>query len=205
MMNLRYSLLAVILISLGFILLILPEKKQTLETTPEVLKYELGEETHFISSDRVAERLINQDPTLLLIDVRTADAYSEYSLPGAKNIPLEDILHPDWEDIMGQSNRDLVFFSNSDIYAEQAWMFARRKGYKNLFVMKGGLNNWFETIIEPVAPPETASNLEMDAYQFRKGASIYFCGGQSISTDVAVQDAVVVTRKKKKSVVEGGC
>jgi len=203
-MNLKYSILAAILFILGFVLLVLPEKKQLSETSPEVLKYELGEETHFVSVDKVAERIINQDPTLLLIDVRMADDYLKYSLPGAENIPLEEILNPDWADILGQADRDIVFYSNADVYAEQAWMFARRKGYKKLFVMQGGLNNWFQTIIQPVIPNETSSAKEIETYHFRKAASIYFCGGQAVVSEAKPQDAIVITRKKK-SKVEGGC
>ncbi|PKP35789.1 MAG: hypothetical protein CVU00_00495 [Bacteroidetes bacterium HGW-Bacteroidetes-17] len=204
-MNLKYSLLAAILVILGFVLLILPAKEQLPETNPEVLQYELNEVTHFISTDKVAERIINQDPTLLLIDVRMADDYLNYSLPGAENIPLKEILHPDWDDLLNQTDRDIVFYSNADVYAEQAWMFARRKGYKKLFVMQGGLNNWFATIIQPTEPPETSSTKEIEAYQFRKAAGIYFCGGQAIVSEVNPQDALVITRKNKKTKVEGGC
>lgn len=204
-MNIRYSLLIALVVILGAILLVLPEKKQSSEISPEDLLCELKEQTHFKSTDEIAERLINQDPSILLIDVRMADYYFEYSLPRAENIPLEDILHPDWEEFLDQTDRDVVFYSNADVYAEQAWMLARRMGYENLFVMKGGLNNWFETIIQPTAPKETDSSLEIDLYQFRKGASIYFCGGQTLASDDAVQDVVIVSRKKKKSVVEGGC
>lgn len=204
-MNLKYSLLAAILVILGFVLLILPAKEQLPETSPEVLQYELNEVTHFISADKVAERIINQDPTLLLIDVRMADDYLNYSLPGAENIPLKEILHPDWDDLLNQTDRDIIFYSNADVYAEQAWMFARRKGYKKLFVMQGGLNNWFATIIQPTEPPETSSTKEIEAYQFRKAAGIYFCGGQAIVSEVNPQDALVITRKNKKTKVEGGC
>ncbi len=204
-MNIRYSLLIALVIILSVILLVLPEKKSTTEVSPKALLLELKEQTHYKSTDEVAERLINKDPSIFLIDVRMADAYFEYSLPGAENIPLEDILHPDWADYLDQSNRELIFFSNADVYAEQAWLLARRMGYENLYVMKGGLNEWFETIIQPTAPPETASNSEFDLYQFRKGASIYFCGGQSVVSDETIQEVVVMSRKKKKTVIEGGC
>ena len=204
-MNLRYVLLAILVLSLGLILVILPERKQVNENNPEAILTELNAETHFKSNDEIAERIINQDPTLFLIDVRMSDSYFDFSLPGAENIPLEEILFPDWADLLDQEGMDIVFFSNNDVYAEQAWMFARQKGYKNLYVMKGGLNEWFATIIQPSAPSETASSVEFDLYQFRKGASIYFSGGQSIAFDDSEQDVVIVSRKKKKSVAAGGC
>jgi sulfur-carrier protein adenylyltransferase/sulfurtransferase len=204
-MNIKYSLLVALVLILSVILLILPEKKSTNEISPKALLYELKEQTHYKSTDEIAERLINQDPSIMLIDVRMSDSYFEYSLPGAENVPLEDILHPDWEEYLDQANKEVVFFSNSDVYAEQAWLLARRMGYENLYVMKGGLNHWFETIIQPVAPSEAASTTEFDLFEFRKGASIYFCGGQSVVSDESTQDVVVVSRKKKKTVIEGGC
>lgn len=203
-MNIRYVLLAALVLILGAGLLILPEKNRINEINPELLLAELKAETHFINTDEIAERLINQDPTLFLIDVRMSDEYFAYTLPGAENIPLEEILFPDWEDFLAQEGKDIVFFSNGDIYAEQAWMFARQKGYKNLYVMKGGLNEWFSTIIEPVIPTETASNSEFELYRFRKGASIFFTGGQAITTEEASQN-IVISRKKKSSKVMGGC
>jgi len=71
--------------------------------------------------------------------------------------------------------------------------------------MQGGLNNWFATIIQPTEPPETSSTKEIEAYHFRKAAGIYFCGGQAIVSEVNPQDALVITRKNKKTKVEGGC
>ncbi len=204
-MNIRYVLLAALVLILGLILVILPEKERVKEIKPELLLAELQTKTHYISTDEIAERLINQDPAVFLIDVRMADSYFEYSLPGAENIPLEEILFPDWEDYLAQDGKDIIFFSNDDILAEQAWMFARQKGYKNLYVMKGGLNEWFSTIIQPTPPAETASNKEFELYAFRKGAKIFFTGGQVLATDDSAPDVVVVARKKKKSVVEGGC
>ncbi len=204
-MNLRYIFFAALLVVLGAGLFFLPEKTNTNEMAPEKLHAELFDQTRYVSTDEVAERIINQDPSLFLIDVRTADYYAEYSLPGAANIPLEDLLSPNWEDYLTQEYMDVVFFSNGDIYAEQAWMLANRMGYKNFYIMKGGLNCWFETIIKPVKPESTASNNEFDLYKFRNGASQYFTGGELILSEEIVAEAITVTRKKKKTVASGGC
>ena len=204
-MNVRYIFFAALLFILGAGLLLIPEKTNINEKAPEQLHSELFDQTRYISTDEVAERIINQDPSLFLIDVRMADFYLEFSLPRAANIPLEELLMPDWEDYLAQEFVDIVFYSNGDIYAEQAWMLANRMGYENLYIMKGGLNCWFETIIKPVMPDQTASNTEFDLYEFRKGASQYFTGAELASSDAGMTEAVVVSRKKKSSVVEGGC
>ena len=43
--------------------------------------------------------------------------------------------------------------------------------------MKGGLNEWVETIMNPQEPPATASSEIQEQYQFRMAASRYFAGG----------------------------
>ena len=72
-------------------------------------------------------------------------------------------------------------------------------------ILKGGLNVWFETIIQPVRPPETASDEEIDRYQFRRGASIYFTGGAAPIEAETGGEPVIVRKKTKSQVVEGGC
>lgn len=203
-MNIRYIFFAILLLALGAGLFFLPDPKADYETQAENILSELKDQTRFVSTDEVAERIINQDPSLFLIDVRMVDYYEEFSLPGAANIPLEEILNPDWVDYLEQDGVDLVFYSNGDIYAEQAWMLAKRMGYKNLYVMKGGLNHWFETIIQPKRPAATASSTEFDLYEFRKGARQYFSGG-SLNIEDVEAESLTFTRKKKETVIEGGC
>jgi len=204
-MNIRYIILAAILVISGIGLFFIPITESSNEIEPDQLMAELFDQTRYVSTDEIAERIINQDPSLLLIDVRMADYYSEFSLPGAANIPLEEILNPDWIGYFEQDHMDLVFYSTGDIFAEQAWMLASRMGYKHLYIMKGGLNRWFETIIKPVKPEVTASQLEFELYAFRKGANQYFTGGGLADSDDSVLEPVKVNRKKKNAVVEGGC
>ena len=64
---------------------------------------------------------------------------------------------------------------------------------------------WFETIIQPVPPAETAPDEEIDLYQFRKGASIYFTGGKAAIDQEVSGEPIVVRKKNKNQVIEGGC
>ena len=204
-MNKAYIVLIFLLILAGAGLLLLPEREHPEEASPRELLSDLRNPSRFISVDKVAEMLIDKDPTLVLVDVRDMYDYFDFSLPGAHSIPLEEILLYEWVDSLSFEGSEVVLFSNSDIKAEQAWLLLNRKNYDNIHVMKGGLNAWFETIIQPKAPPETASDDEIDLYQFRKGASIYFTGGTAAIEQESGGEAVIVTRKKKTQVVEGGC
>jgi len=204
-MKIKYIILAAILIIAGLGLVILPERTHSYETTPEELLVEINDPSRFLTSDQVAEMIINGDPTLFLIDVRDFYSFEEYSLPGAVNIPLEELLLEDWVDYLDQEDMSIVFFSNGDIYADQAWVLNRRLNRNNIYVLKGGLNCWAETILHPTRPVETAPTEAFDLYEFRKGASIYFGGSGNLPSSSEPTEIITVTRKKKENVVEGGC
>jgi len=204
-MNKAYYTLAVFLLLLGVGLVILPEREHPDEASPREILSDLNNPSRFISTDKIAEMIIDKDPTLLLVDVRDMYDYLDFSLPEAHSIPLEEILMYDWVDSLAYENSKVVLFSNSDIIADRAWVLLKREDHENIHVMKGGLNCWFKTIIQPTRPAETAPNEEMDLYEFRRGASIYFTGGAAQIEQESNTEAVVVKRKKKTQVIEGGC
>ena len=204
-MNKSYIILAALLILLGLGLVLLPERDHPDEISPRELLSDLRNPSRFFSTDKVAEMIIDQDPTLVLVDVRSMYDNMDFSLPNAHSIPLEEILMYNWMDSLTYDNSKVVLFSNSDIIADKAWLILKREKYNNIHVMKGGINCWFETIIQPTPPPETTSDDEIDLYQFRKGASIYFTGGTAPIEMETNAQPVVVQRKSKTQVVEGGC
>lgn len=205
-MSKRYILILVVLTALAFGLLILPDSNRSSDVKPELLLKEINSSSRYLSVDIVAERLIDEDPSIMLIDVRSPYESAEYSLPNAFAIPLEEVVLPDWEDYLNQDDMDVVLYSNGDLFADQAWILCTRLGYKNLYVMKGGLNEWFKTIMQPVSPPETASKEEFDLYSFRKAARQYFGGGSNIEIEADLpKENIVIKKREKKVVAEGGC
>ncbi len=205
-MSKTYFILGALLILVALGLVFLPTTAHEDQIPPEKLLTEVMSQSRFISPDLVASRLIDEDPAILLVDVRQARAYESYTLPGAVNIPLEDILKEEWRPYFDQRSMDVVFFSNGDLYADQAWILCTRLGYKHLYVMEGGLNRWFAQIMQPEMPQATAPTEAFDLYSFRKGASIYFGGGApEQNTSDASQENIQIIRREKKTVTAGGC
>ena len=97
-----------------------------------------------------------------------------------------------------------MFISNDDIKADQAWVLAKRLGFDNMYVMRGGLNGWMRTIIQPVEPPEHAPLTEFATYEFRKGAKLYFTGAKMENSKPG-KVKVTVKRRKKVKAASGGC
>ncbi|HEY9114193.1 MAG TPA: rhodanese-like domain-containing protein [Bacteroidales bacterium] len=202
-MNKKYIFLALLLTVLAGGLLLLPEKENLKQIPPEELMIDIMQPTRYVSTDQVAQMIIEGDPTLLLVDVRANDEFAAFSLPGALNIPLDSLLTESSNDYLKIEGMNTVFFDNDDIKADQTWVVSKRLGYNNIYVLKGGLNHWISTIIQPEPPVETASSEEFDLYDFRKGASIYFTGAKIETSDVKAE--INVVRKKKGNVAEGGC
>jgi len=173
-MSKRYIFLSIVFIALGMGLVLLPAQDKGKGLRPEILLLEVNSTERFISPDLVAERLINEDPRIFLVDVRSLEQYDEYHLPGAINMPLNTVLNDSLNFSINQKYRDVVFYSNGNITADQAWMLCRQKDFKNLYVMQGGLNKWFDDIMRPKSPQETDADEAFALYRFRQGASVYF-------------------------------
>lgn len=201
-------ILAAAIIPLGLIIAAVPENTtKPYKLNPEQLLEEVKSGTQFIQPDEVADMVIAKDPSIQLIDVRSADEFEKFSLPGAINIPLVDILNSEWEDFVNQDVKLNVFYSNGSTDANQAWMITRQLGYKNNYVLQGGVNYWAETIMNPDTPSSTSPNEEIAKYNLRKGAGMALGGAAETAKPGATVNAPTppIQKRDKKKKVQGGC
>ncbi|OQX97470.1 MAG: hypothetical protein B6I24_08670 [Bacteroidetes bacterium 4572_128] len=190
----KYIYISFLTFTFAIIVAFLPKQNTKKELSPE----------EFLSKiNKLAKSIIEKDPNIFLIDLREKEEFDKFSLSNAVNIPLKDLLKIDNLDYLEQENKKIVFYSNGTTYSNQAWTIATRLNYKNLYVLKGGLNNWKKTILEPEYPKENADFKEFDLYEFRMGASQYFTG--SGEKEKAKRKKKKVIKKRKKKEVEGGC
>jgi rhodanese-related sulfurtransferase len=200
--------LALFIIPLGLILAAVPaDTTHPYKLSPEDLLEHVNSGMQYFSPDEVAQMIVSKDPSLLLVDVRSEDEYEKYHLPGAINVPLSSLLEEQWKDYLNQDLRYNVFYSNSTVNANQAWMLTRQLGYQNNYVLQGGLNYWVETILNPTPPESTSPNEEIAKYDFRKGAGQALGGGaavQTTSSQAAPALPKIAPRPQKKR-VQGGC
>jgi sulfur-carrier protein adenylyltransferase/sulfurtransferase len=202
--------LAAFIIPLGLIIAAVPQNKtKPYKLTAEELLAEANNRSQFIAPELVADMIVKKDPSFQLIDVRSQDEYEKYHLEGAINIPITDLLNDKNTEVLDQETKTNIFYSNSTIVANEAWMITRQLGYKNNQVLEGGLNYWFEAIFNPQKPASTNSNEEFAKYDFRKAASAALGGGSlealkpAENSAAAVKPLIKTTPKKKKAA--GGC
>lgn len=209
---LRYKMMAGILIILAAGLVLLPKYQKNEGINAEQLLSNMISLERYVTTDQIAHKIVNQDPSFLLIDVRNEKSFSSYSLPNAINIPLKNLLDKNFEAYLNQNQFDVVFFSDDNFYSDQAWTLCNRLEYKNLHVLKGGINRWFTTIINPQQPDENMPLEAFELYATRKATSMFFgvvypdqVAKEDLKTNNPIPKKVITLKKKKKKAPEGGC
>jgi sulfur-carrier protein adenylyltransferase/sulfurtransferase len=205
--------LTLVLLILALIIALVPQNTtRPYKLTAAQLLEEIRTGSQFVSPDELADKIIKKDPSIQLIDVRNPREFDQFSLPGAINVPLQDILSDNYFDVVNQGTKMNIFYSNGSTEANEAWLITRQLGYQNNYVLQGGLNYWVETILNPAKPGETSSNDEIAKYDFRKAASAALGSGGDVSSlapaasgspGASPKPGVVPVKKKKKA--SGGC
>lgn len=197
------EILSIIILALGTIAAMLPNRKNdSIQLNETELLNEMLLETNYISPDELSHYLISGDPGIRLIDVRdTADFKNP--LPRAINIPVDSIFSDNYAFIFDQLSVKNVIYASSDIKAVQVWMIVEQLGYRNNYLLKGGLEAWKSTILNPERPPISAAQEEMELYEQRLAAKQYFTGVKALPKTDFKPMVPIEGRKKKK--VAGGC
>lgn len=213
MLDKRYVFLTIVLLILGSGLLFLPKIKVNEGIDPADLLININSSERYISTDQLAEKIISNDPSFILIDLRDETSYNNYHILNAIHIPFEKLLDQTSINYLNQDQYDIILYSNDHYIADQAWMLCNRRNYKNLYVLDGGLNAWYSNILNPKKPSENMALLAFKKYNFRKAASMYFGVGydepiytqKKVRPKKATPKKIIPIKKKKKYESEGGC
>jgi rhodanese-related sulfurtransferase len=198
-----------ILIFSGLLLLLLPSQPRNswYETDAKTILSEVANKNHYTDADEIAFSIMQgKNYPVLLVDVRDPESFQRFTLPGAINIPLNDIFDYNWESIFDNHNQKVVLFSYSETQASEAWLLLRRKGYKEMKVLEGGLNNFMNTIfIEEFIPERKRPDcIDMHTARFRTEAKEYFTTGKAIKKIESPQIPVIKIVEIEKP-ISGGC
>jgi len=193
-----------LLVGLGVLLAFMPNPSSKIfKLKPDELLAKSGSEKTFFTVDEVARFVNNEDSTILLIDLRSAEEFRKCNIPGSVNIPFEDLLNPNWSVYFNQKNVRPVFYANGDQFANIAWTISTGLGFENCFVMKGGLNEWYKTVMLTKFEGETISPRENALFENRYKARDIFTQINSLPDSLKTKffDAKRLQQKK----LDGGC
>jgi rhodanese-related sulfurtransferase len=91
-----------------------------------------------ISTTDLRKRL-SQGEQITIIDVREAEEVAEGMIPGAIHIPLGEI-PVRYNEI--QQKEDIILVCRSGKRSQKAYEFLHAQGFKHLFNMDGGMQQW---------------------------------------------------------------
>ena len=115
-----------------------------------------------IEPEELADRMLRQEPDLIVVDIRPVVEYLDYHLSNALNIQMKD-LH---QSLIPYKNiGTIVLYSNGMTHPVQARDSLYRTGYTNAYILTDGLNGFIERCLTPVSlreeilPTETTNRI----------------------------------------------
>lgn len=202
-MNARINI-TVLLVGLGVLLAFMPNPStQKFKLKPHELLAKSASEEIYFTVDEVARFVNTEDSTVQLVDLRNEEEFNKCNIPGSVNIPFDDLLDPDWSGYFNQEKVRTVFYGNGDQFANIAWTIATGLGYENSFIMKGGLNEWYKTVMLTQFEGETITPRENALFENRYKARDIFNQINSLPDSLKTRffDAKRLQQKK----LDGGC
>lgn len=199
--RIKYS---VLLLGVGVILAFLPfNATRSFQLKPNELLSKSASEDITFSVDQVARFMNNEDSTVQLIDIRSARQFRECNIPGSINIPFSDLLNPLWEPTLNQKEVKNIYYGNGDQTSSYAWTIVTGLGYPNNFVMKGGLNEWFNTVMFSQFSGDKITPAENALFENRFNARKTFT--QINSLPDSMKTRFFNAKRLKQSKLDGGC
>jgi rhodanese-related sulfurtransferase len=120
-----------------------------------------------------------------LIDLRSKLEFDQYHIPSAENVPLATL--PDYG--LGR-NEKIVLYSEGGIHSAQAWFLLKALGYKSVYMLRGGLDDWKDQVLYPVLPPN-ANAEQLAAFTKMKEISKYFGGTPRSETIMKAEETPI--------------
>ena len=101
----------------------------------------VADDTPLIAADALLQRQAAADASLVVLDVRTPQEFAEGHVPGAINIP-HDQVEARLAELAGARDKDLVVYCRSGKRAALAAETLRKHGFTRLQHLEGDMAGW---------------------------------------------------------------
>jgi rhodanese-related sulfurtransferase len=196
--------ISVILLMFGILLTILPlSSSRSFIVNPSKLLSEVLNPDVSFTVDQTAKFIVNEDTTVVIIDLRSNEEFRKICLPAAVNIPYNNFIKSDPALYFNDKSKRNIFYSNGDFYSNYALVYSRGLGYRNTYVMSGGLNEWFRTIMESKFSGERISARENSLFEIRTKAGKLFTQFNTLPD--SLRGKFMVSARFTARKLDGGC
>lgn len=192
------------LLCIGVILALLPlSGSRSFTVRPEKLLSEMLDKDTWLSVDQVARFVVSEDSSVRIIDLRNPDDYKKLNIPGSINMPYNTFLDKDPAALLNNGKARNIFYSNGDMESNYALVIARGLNIRNVYAMKGGLNEWFATVMNSSFKGERISARENALYETRTRAKKLFTELNSMPDSLKLK--FLLSKQLTATKLDGGC
>lgn len=175
--------------------------------SPTAIAAAIQQKSDHVDALDLAKRIIEGKKDFVVVDLRPAWQFDDYHIPGAVNVPIEQILTSD----KLSKDKEVVLYSSGGTHAAQVWVLLTQQGYRAKTILDG-LQGWWRDVITPASLSATDESAGEREYKALKSIREYFQGsapsGKPTVTTTPAQTTPVTpppaTTKPPKS-KGGGC
>ena len=173
---------------LGLVMLGLPARPgESYRFDPVEMGRRIAEKGDQVAPSDLAQWIVEQQADFQLVDIRSTEEFQAGHIPGAVNLPLEELLRRSSLAALPR-DRSIVLYSNGQSHAAQAWLVLKAAGVEAL-ILEGGLNAWSRDVLNPQPPPPGASDDEILRYTQAAAAAGYLGGAAPATTATAAKSS----------------
>ena len=138
---------------------------------PAALAAEIVSERDHITAPELAERIMRQDASLHVIDLRPRADYDALHIPTATHAPLETLARQAFP-----RGTSIVLYSEGSTQSAQGWVLLRLRGQRDVRFLREGMYEWLARVMEPRLATD-ATDAERQEFARAEAQSRFF-GGQ---------------------------
>lgn len=166
-----YASLALIAILIGLTSFVLPDRREYMMEKIGNTKYVEDYKLDYIDSDELAFRLMDNKSGLQVWDFRQKNEFDSLALPESKNITYENLFESATTKSLLIEGKINVIVAKNEIETKKAAVLATELGLTNIRYLKGGLQEFKNSVLDFGIPAASDGKKLTDTERFRTEAA----------------------------------
>ena len=195
---LKHAAAGTFAVALGVVFIFMPGHKTSLIDKVTDPAYAAVHPVDTMAVDELAFRIVDHEPNVKVIDIRTPAEFAKLSLPGSYNVQRSDFFGKDWVAAFSQRHVKKVVVGDNEAQERTAYYLLHELGYENIAVLRGGISAFQNTILDSAVFHPTGSRWDADVKDFRESARVTIL---KMIADAKNKPVKTIIKRK----IQGGC
>jgi len=156
-----------------------------------------------IEVDLAARYVAENNTNIQFIDLRSHDEFIAFSIPGAINIPFENLFENHNKAYFSTNEKTNILYSNDAFKSCMAVALLKSNGDSTNLSLNGGLNEWFALIMNTEFTGTKLSARENSIFENRRKAKTLFIEFNNLPD--SIKNTFVNAKIGEQAKLDGGC